>query len=112
MPSFTLVLTSGHCSHPRHPTTIRFDTLSTASDHLMKTIDFRDELEDDHGHDTNVSTTSISQEDINFPVIKEAELSSSASIAKDTGHPAKTNLFLFLHKCIGKLALVKKTSST
>ena len=35
MPSFTLVLTSGHCSHHRHPATIRFDTPSNAPDRLM-----------------------------------------------------------------------------
>ena len=35
MPSFTLVLTTGHRSHRRHPSTITFDTLLNAPDRLM-----------------------------------------------------------------------------
>jgi hypothetical protein len=77
MPSFTLVLTTGHQSHRRHPSTLTFNTLSSAPDRLMvyiknyvhfcmlminvlqKTIDLRDQLEDDdNGLYTDVSVSS------------------------------------------------------
>ncbi|KAF8816648.1 hypothetical protein BYT27DRAFT_7248083 [Phlegmacium glaucopus] len=114
MPSFTLVLTSGQCSHRRHPTP--FDTrvlLPSAPDHLMKTIDLRGEPEDDRSNYTDVPTTSVNQEHVQLPTIfEEAEPSSSGSIAKEAGNPIKANLLAFLRKFVFKCLVKKMSSST
>jgi len=112
MPSFTLVLTSGHRSHRRHPSAITFDTLSNAPDRLMTTIDLRYEDEDDN---YDVSTTSIDQKDVDSAVtLTEAELSSTGSIEKEVRHSAKACLLLFVQKLAfkEKLAFVKKSFSS
>ncbi|KAF8816696.1 hypothetical protein BYT27DRAFT_7248121 [Phlegmacium glaucopus] len=113
MPSFTLALTSGQCSHRRHPTT--FDTcvlVPSAPDHLMKTIDLRGEPEDDRSNYAEDFTTSVNQEHVHLPTIyEEAEPSFLGSIAKKAGNPIKVNLLAFLRKFVFK-GLVKKMSSS
>ncbi|KAF8804372.1 hypothetical protein BYT27DRAFT_7207061 [Phlegmacium glaucopus] len=114
MPSFTLALTSGHCSHRRHPTT--FDTcvlLPSAPGHLMKTVDLRGEPEDDRSSYTEVPTTSVNQEYVHLPTIfEETEPSSSGNIAKEAGNPIKANLLAFLRKFVFKRLVKKMSSST
>ncbi|KAF8816647.1 hypothetical protein BYT27DRAFT_7207056 [Phlegmacium glaucopus] len=96
LPSFMLVLTSGHHSLPLLPTTLQFDSyeppamLPTAPDSLMETIDLRDDaLEYACDEDTDARTVFEAESPATFD--RGAERSSNHSIK---------NLLLFLRKFI------------
>jgi len=97
LPSFTLVLTTGHPSDRRHPATITYALPPSVPDHL------------------HLMTFAVGQENADLPTIfKEAEPSSSGGIAKKAGYSIKANLLLFLHKFVFKpnSAIVKEMSSS